>query len=75
MDQEYLNQHPEVMAKVRKLAANEGRHANWYNVKFFILLYHLPDEIRDAFQFMYRSVRDISEVIEFIRYIKREVRG
>lgn len=74
MNWDYLNEHPELVAQVRKLAANEGRHANWYNANFFILLYHLPDDLRAAFQFMYRSDRDISNVIEFIRYVKREVR-
>lgn len=70
MNWDYLNQHPELVAKVRKLAANEGRHANWYTVKFLMLLYYLPDDVRDAFQFIYREDHDIYNAIEFIKWIK-----
>ncbi len=71
MNQEYLDRHPELKAKVRKLAAGEGKRGNWYNTKFFQLLYCLPDEVRAAFQFVYRADHDIYNVIDFINWAKR----
>ncbi len=71
MNWDYLNQHLELMAKVRKLAAKEGSRGNWYNTRFFMLLYCLPDEVRAAFQYVYRADRDIYNVIDFINWVKR----
>ena len=61
----------ELEAKVYELVRKYGDHGNWYNTDFFKLLYMVPEDLRLAFQWKYRADHDISNVIDFIQWIKQ----
>lgn len=71
MDQDYLDAHPQLEKRVDRIA-KEYPATGWYETEFFKFLYRLRMDTLQAFQYIYRSHRDIYKVIDFILWLRKE---